>query len=78
MKKSGIIYWLGGTLTSATNRPKYPLLGVLKCRRCEFDPGVGKISWGRKWQPTLVFLPGKCYEQGSLVGYNPWDCKSCT
>ena len=27
--------------------------------RCRFDPWVGKISWRRKWQPTLVFLPGK-------------------
>ena len=25
-----------------------------------FDPWVGKISCRRKWQPTLVFLPGKC------------------
>ena len=24
-----------------------------------FDPWVGKIPWRRKWQPTLVFLPGK-------------------
>ena len=23
------------------------------------DPWVGKIPWRRKWQPTLVFLPGK-------------------
>ena len=22
-----------------------------------FDPWVGKISWRRKWQPTLVFFP---------------------
>ena len=21
--------------------------------------GSGKIPWSRKWQPTLVFLPGK-------------------
>ena len=34
----------------------------LQCRRhrrCRFDPWVGKIPWRRKWQPTLVFLPGK-------------------
>ena len=24
-----------------------------------FDPWVGKIPWRRKWQPTLVLLPGK-------------------
>ena len=32
---------------------------------------VGKIPWGRKWQPTPVFLPGKCHGQRSLVGYSP-------
>ena len=26
----------------------------LQCRRCEFDPWVGKTPWGRKWQPTSV------------------------
>ena len=30
-----------------------------RCKRCEFDPWVGKIPWRRKWQPTLVFFPGK-------------------
>ena len=30
-----------------------------QCRRCGFDPWVGKIPWRRKWQPTPVFLPGK-------------------
>ena len=30
-----------------------------ECRRCGFDPWVRKILWGRKWQPTPVFLPGK-------------------
>ena len=27
-------------------------------------------------QPTLVFLPGKSHEQGSLVGYGLGGCKS--
>ena len=30
-----------------------------------------KIPWRRKWQPTLVFLPGESYGQRSLVGYSP-------
>ena len=33
-----------------------------QCRRCQrrgFNPGVGKMPWRRKWQPTPVFLPGK-------------------
>ena len=28
-------------------------------RRHKFYPWVGKIPWGRKWQPTPVFLPGE-------------------
>ena len=31
----------------------------LKHKRHGFDPWVRKILWRRKWQPTLVFLPGK-------------------
>ena len=27
--------------------------------------------WGRKWQPTPVFLPGKSHGRRSLVGYSP-------
>ena len=29
----------------------------------------------RKWQPTLVFFPGKSHAQRSLVGYSPWSRK---
>ena len=29
---------------------------------------VGKIPWRRKWQHTLVFLPGKPHRQRNLVG----------
>ena len=32
---------------------------------------VGKIPWRRKWQPTLVFLPGKSRGQRNQVGYCP-------
>ena len=42
---------------------------------CRFDPWVGRIPWDRKWQPTLVFLPGEFHGQSSLAGYSPWDCK---
>ena len=35
------------------------------------NPWVRKISWGRKWQPTPVFLPVKSRGQRSLVGYSP-------
>ena len=31
------------------------------------------MHWGRKWQPTPVFLPGESQGQGSLVGCRLWD-----
>ena len=41
---------------------------TFQCRRCRFDPWVGKIPWRRKWLPSPVFLPGKSYGQRSLAG----------
>ena len=46
-----------------------------QCRRCRFDPWVGKIPWSRKWQPSPVFLPGKSHRQRNLAGYSPRGCK---
>ena len=40
-----------------------------------FNPWVGKISWKREWQLTLVFLPEESYGQRSLGGYSPWGRK---
>ena len=48
---------------------------ICPCRRCKrlgFDPWVGKISWGRKWQPTPVFLPGKSHGHRSRASYSSW------
>ena len=39
------------------------------------DPWLRKIPWGREWQPTPIFLPGKSHGQRSLVGYSPWGCR---
>ena len=42
-----------------------------QCRRRGFEPWVRKIfPWGRKWQPTPVFLPGESHGRRSLEGYN--------
>ena len=30
---------------------------------------------GRKWLPTLVFLPGEFHGQRNLMGYSPWGGK---
>ena len=48
-----------------------------------YEPGgwslhIRKIHWGRKWQPTPMFLPGKSHGQRSLMGYSPWDRESQT
>ena len=40
-----------------------------QCRRCRFDPCVGKIPWRRKWQPTSVFLLGNL-DVGTLLNLN--------
>ena len=47
-----------------------------RCKRCWFDPWVGKMPWSRKWQPTPLFLPGKFHKQRSLVGYSTRGCKA--
>ena len=40
-----------------------------------FNPLIRMIFWRRKWQPTLVFVPGESHGQRSLVCYSPWDRK---
>ena len=47
----------------------------LQYRRAGFDPLLGKIPRRRKWQPTLVFLPGELHGQRSLAGYSSWGLK---
>ena len=48
-------------------------LPAMHCRRPGFDPWIRKIPWKRKWWPILVFLPGECHGQKSLVGYSLWS-----
>ena len=38
-------------------------------------PGSGKSPGKKKWEPTLVFLPGKSHGLKTLVGYSPWSHK---
>ena len=52
-----------------------------QCRRyksCGFSPWVGKFPWGRAWQPTPVFLPGKSHAQRSFGGGSPGSEESDT
>ena len=45
----GLPKWLSGKETPC------------QCRRHWCNPWVEKIPWGRTGQPTLIFVPGKCY-----------------
>ena len=36
-----------------------------RCKRCRFDPWVGKISWRRKWPRIPVFLPENPMDRGA-------------
>ena len=68
MVKKGLPRWHRGKEYSCQCR---------RLRRYGFDPWVGKIPWSRKWQPTLVVLPGKFHGQKSTgsqrVGHD-WAC----
>ena len=59
----GLLWWLSG------KEPPW------QCRRCEFDPWIGKTPRKRKWQPTPILLLGKSHGYGSLAVYSPWGHK---
>ena len=59
----GLPRWLSGNALSC------------QCRRCSFNPWVGKIPWSRKRQPPPAFLPGESHGQMSQAGYSPWGHK---
>ena len=42
---------------------------VAQTGRTKFNPWVGKMPWGRKWQPPPALLPGGSHGQRSLAGY---------
>ena len=65
MESVGLPMWLSGKESAC------------RCRRCGFDPwvrkipGIRKIPWRKKWQPTPVSLPGESHGQRSLMSYSP-------
>ena len=54
--------WHGGKESASRWRPR-------------FIPGVGKIPWRRKWQPTPVMLPEESHGHKSPGGCSPWSHK---
>ena len=53
---------------------KEPACQWRRCKRCRFDPWVGKIPWRRAQQPTPVFLPGESHAQRHLAGCSAQGC----
>ena len=49
-----LLTFLGGARLVAQS-----VKNLLAMQENGFDPWVGKMAWGRKWQPTPVFLLGK-------------------
>ena len=41
----------------------------------QVQPPGRNDTWRRKWQSTLVFLPGESHGQRSLADYSPWALK---
>ena len=39
---------------------------------------MAATPWMRKWQSTLIFLPGEFHGKGRLMGYSPWVTKTQT
>ena len=55
---------------------KNPPANTGDVRDTDLIPGsVGKISWKRAWQPTLIFLPGEFHGERSLADDSPQGCK---
>ena len=63
MSVTGLPWWLNSKESAC------------QCKKCGFDPWVGKIPWRGKWQPTPILLPGESHGHWTLVGYNPWGHK---
>ena len=47
---------------------------TIKKAECGRIDAFGLWHWRRKWQPTLVFLPGESQGRGNLVDCHPWGC----
>ena len=59
---------LGQVVLVVKNLPANAVDTCSRQKRCGFDPWVWKIPWGREWQSTPVFIPGKSHGQRSLPG----------
>ena len=52
--------------TSLVAHDKNP---ICQCRRCRFDPWVGKIPCRRKWQSSPIFLPRESTQNAHTHNY---------
>ena len=59
----------------ATLKKKKESRKILLVFNNTFNPVYTDYPWRRKWYLTTVLLPGKSYEQRSLVSCSPWGHK---
>ena len=83
-KKQVGVFWImisesriSAYVTHIESSPGYPVVKTLPASAGDtgdvgFDSWIGQVPQKRKWQPTPVFLPGKCHWQKNLTSYSPW------
>ena len=69
------------SLLSFPRRGKAPLVAQMvknlpAMQETVFNPWVWNILWGREWQPTPLFLPGKFQEQRGPGGLQSMGLQS--
>ena len=62
--KAGLLKWLSGKETAR------------ECRRCGFDPWVGKIPWRREWHLLQYSRLENSVDRGAWRAYSPWIIQS--
>ena len=67
--------YLIGMLGRLTKTVDENHLAQRRLHKCQCSISLKLMFWRRKWQPTLVFLPGKSHGWRSLVGCSPWGHK---
>ena len=77
LKKEAAILWqLAGKIPWTEEPGRLQSMGSLRVRH-DWATSLSLfifMHWRRKWQPTLVFLPGKSQGWVSLVGCRLWGC----
>ena len=71
-----VLEWIATSFSRGSSQHRDQMVKPLSTMQETWVRSLGREGpWRRKWQSTLVLLPGKSHGQRSLVGYSPWGCK---